>query len=204
MNPSFMGAKSLFHMNIRFSETANFHISIGILGSGSQGDRIMIRFSKNFLTNPAQIWIYGIQCNPDNIIKIADSFKNKWMIVTIDSVTEESSLLKFVKDQGINYAVKQHPDNNIELSIAILYDMLEAVLKKADCENSEYIFIFDLPNLTNWSEYLPYSFEELVSTGVANMFLSVDLDENAMLLTLDKHVLSPQELYRRIKRLQFC
>ena len=164
----------------------------------------MIRFSKNFLTNPAQIWIYGIQCSPDNIIKIADSFKNKWMIVTIDSVTEESSLLKFIKDQGINYAVKQHSDNNIELSIAILYDMLEAVLKKADCENPEYIFIFDLPNLTNWSEYLQYSFEELVSTGVANMFLSVDLDENAMLLTLDKRVPSPQELYRRIKRLQFC
>lgn len=164
----------------------------------------MIRFSKNFLTNPAQIWIYGIQCSPDNIIKIADSFKNKWMIVTIDSVTKESSLLKYIKDQGINYVVKQHSDNNIELSIAILYDMLEAVLKKADCENPENIFIFDLPNLTNWSEYLQYSFEKLVSTGVANMFLSVDLDENAMLLTLDKHVLSLQELYRRIKRLQFC
>lgn len=161
----------------------------------------MIRFSKNFLTNPAQIWIYGIQCSPDNIIKISHVFMNKWIIVTIDSVTEESSLLKYIKDQGINYVVKQHSYNNIELSIAILYDMLETVLKKADCENPENIFIFDLPNLTNWSEYLQYPFEELVSTGVANMFLSIGLDENAMLLALDKHVLSPQELYRRIKGL---
>ena len=89
----------------------------------------MIRFSKNFLTNPAQIWIYGIQCSPDNIIKISHVFMNKWIIVTIDSVTEESSLLKYIKDQGINYVVKQHSYNNIELSIAILYDMLETVLK---------------------------------------------------------------------------
>lgn len=164
----------------------------------------MIRFSKNFLMNPAQIWIFGIQCSPDNIIKIADAFNNKWIIVTIDSVTEESSLLTFIKDQDINYVVKQHSDNNIEISIAISYDLFETVLRKADSENPENIFVFDLPNLTNWNEYLQYSFEELVSTRVANMSLSIGLDENAMLITVDKHVLSPKELYRKIKGLQFC
>ena len=98
--------------------------------------------------NPAQIWIFGIQCSPDNIIKIADAFNNKWIIVTIDSVTEESSLLTFIKDQDINYVVKQHSDNNIEISIAISYDLFETVLRKADSENPENIFVYDLPNLT--------------------------------------------------------
>ena len=163
----------------------------------------MIRFSKCFLMNPAHIWIFDIRCSPDNIMKIANVFTNKWVVVTIDSITKESSLLTFIETQGLKYFVKQHSINNIEISIAISYDLFEVILRKADSEDPENIFVFDIPDLTNWNIYLHYSFEELVATGVANMFISIGLDENAMLITVNKHVLSPKELYSKIKSLQF-
>ena len=63
----------------------------------------MIKFTKNLLLNPAEIRISGIRCSFNNIVKISTVFDFKWIAVTIDSVTEESSLLEFVKDQGLKY-----------------------------------------------------------------------------------------------------
>ena len=63
----------------------------------------MIKFSKNLLLNPVTIRVSGLDCSENNIIKIVDLFHCKEMVVTLDSVTEESSLLAFIKAQGLKY-----------------------------------------------------------------------------------------------------
>ena len=50
----------------------------------------MIKFTKKFLLNPAEIRISGIRCSFNNIVKISTVFDFKWIAVTIDSVTEGS------------------------------------------------------------------------------------------------------------------
>ncbi len=81
----------------------------------------MIRISKNILLNPAQIWVFGIKCNFKNIAKIANILDCKWIVVTIDSLTKDSSLLALVKNQGLKYFLKQHSSNYIECSAVMPY-----------------------------------------------------------------------------------
>lgn len=163
----------------------------------------MIRILKNFLLNPAQIRVYGIKCNFKNIVKIANVFDFKWIVMTIDSLTKDSSLLALVKNQGLKYFLKQHSANYIEVSVIISYSLFEDVLEKAISEDPENIFVFNLLDSTNWDIHLQHSFEELVATGITNVFISVSLDENALLISANKSLIQPQELYRKIKALRF-
>ncbi len=66
----------------------------------------MIKISKNLLLNPVQIRVSKFKCNFDNIAKIAKIFNWKWVVVTIDSLKNDSSLLSLVKNQGIKYLLK--------------------------------------------------------------------------------------------------
>ena len=91
----------------------------------------MIKISKNLLLNPAQIWVSGIKCNFKNIAKIINVLDCKWIVVTIDSLTKDSSLLALVKKQGLKYFLKQHSDNYIEVSVAIPYSLFEPCTPKA-------------------------------------------------------------------------
>lgn len=163
----------------------------------------MIRFSKILVMNPAKIWISGVKCSYDNMIKLANIFDCKWISLTIDSVTEESPLLKFIKNRELKYSVRQHSTNHMEISVAVQYDLFKYILKKAISEDPENIFIFNLLELTNWNEQLQRPFEELVATGITNMFISISLDENALLISVNKSLIRPQELYRKIKALRF-
>lgn len=163
----------------------------------------MVRISKNILLNPAQIWVSGIKCNLKNIAKIANIFDCKWIAVTIDSLTKDSSLLSLIKNQGLKYFLKQHAPNYMEVSVAIPYSLFEDIIEKAICENPENIFVFNLIDPTNWDIHLQRSFEELVATGITNMFLSISLDENALLISVNKSLIEPQELYKKIKALRF-
>lgn len=163
----------------------------------------MIKISKNLLLNPAQIWISGIKCNFKNIAKIANVLDCKWIVVTIDSLTKDSSLLALVKNQGLKYFLKQHSANYIEVSVIIPYSIFEDVLEKAISEDPENIFVFNLLDPTNWDIHLQHSFEELVATGITNVFISISLDENALLISVNKALIQPQELYRKIKALRF-
>lgn len=153
--------------------------------------------------NPAKIWISGVKCSYDNMIKLANIFDCKWISLTIDSVTEESPLLKFIKNRELKYSVRQHSTNHMEISVAVQYDLFKYILKKAISEDPENIFIFNLLELTNWNEQLQRPFEELVATGITNMFISISLDENALLISVNKSLIRPQELYRKIKALRF-
>lgn len=163
----------------------------------------MIRFSKILFLNQAKIWISGVKCSYDNVIKIANIFDWKWIALTIDSVTEESPLLRFVKNQKLKYSVKQRSTNYIEISVVVSQDLFSCILKEAISEDPENIFVFNLLYVTNWDIHLQCSFEELVATGITNAFISISLDENALLISVNKSLIQPQKLYRKIKALQF-
>lgn len=163
----------------------------------------MIRFSKILFLNQAKIWISGVKCSYDNVIKIANIFDWKWIALTIDSVTEESPLLRFVKNQKLKYSVKQRSTNYIEISVVVSQDLFSCILKEAISEDPENIFVFNLLYVTNWDIHLQCSFEELVATDITNAFISISLDENALLISVNKSLIQPQKLYREIKTLQF-
>lgn len=104
----------------------------------------MIKFTKNLLFNPAEICISGIRCNFDNIAKISTIFDFKWTEVTIDSVKEGSSLLEFVKVQGLKNFIRHHSSGNIEMSVVVPCPLFEVFLDKAIKENPENIFMLNL------------------------------------------------------------
>lgn len=163
----------------------------------------MIKISKRLFLNPAQIWISGMKCNFKNIAKIVNVLDCKWIAVTIDSLTKDSSLLALVKKQGLKYFLKQRSANHIEVSVMIPYSLFEGIMEKAISEDPENIFAFNLLDPTNWDVQLQHPFEELVATGITNLFISISLDENALLISINKFLTRPHELYRKIKALQF-
>ena len=163
----------------------------------------MVKFTKNFLFNPAEIRISGIKCSFDNIVKISTVFAFKWIVVTIDSVTEESSLLTLAKDQGLQYFVRPRSAGYVEISAVVPYPLFEEFLEKAIKENPENIFMFNLLDPANSIMCLQRSFEELVTTGIADMFISISLDENAVLICMNRSLILPQVLFKRLKALRF-
>ena len=152
----------------------------------------MIKFTKNLLFNPAEICISGIRCNFDNIAKISTIFDFKWTEVTIDSVKEGSSLLEFVKVQGLKNF----------MSVVVPCPLFEVFLDKAIKENPENIFMLNLLEPAG-NVCLQQPFEELVITGITDVFISIALDENALLICMNKSLVIPQEVFKRLKKLCF-
>ena len=163
----------------------------------------MIKFSKNLLLNPAEIRISGIKCSFNNIVKISTVFEFKWIVVTIDSVTEGSSLLTLVKDQGLKYFERPRSAGYVEISAVVPYLLFEDFLDKAIKENPENIFVFNLLDPASSVICLQRSFEELVTKGITDVFISISLDENALLICMNKSLILPQELFKRLKALCF-
>ena len=163
----------------------------------------MIRISKNIWFNPAEISVFGIKCTFSNIAKIINLLDYKWLLVTIDSLTEDSPLLNFIKNQGLECFLKQNSSDYIEVSVVIPYSLVNDVLEKAISEYPENIFVFNLLDPKKWDIYLQHSFEELVVNGITNAFISIALDENALLICINKSIIDPRKLYRQIKELRF-
>ncbi len=90
----------------------------------------------------------------------------------------------------------------MEISLIVPYSLLEDILKRAICEDPENIFMFNLFDSTNWDIYVRHPLEELVATGITNVYISVSFDENALLISVNKISIQPQELYRKIKALR--
>ena len=63
--------------------------------------------------------------------------------------------------------------------------------------------MLNLLDSTNWDIYLQCSFEELAAAGIANAFMFISFDENALLISVNKFLIQPQKLYRQIKALRF-
>ena len=163
----------------------------------------MIKFSKNLLLNPAEIRISGIKCSFNNIVKISTVFDFEWIVVTIDSVTEGSSLLALVRDHGLKYFTRPRSAGYVEMSAVIPYPLFEDFLDKAIKEDPENIFVFNLLDPANSAMCLQRSFEELVATGITDVFISVSLDENALLVCMNKSSLISQEVLKKFKALRF-
>lgn len=163
----------------------------------------MIKISKNLLFNPIQIRISGVKCNSRNITKVVNVFNYKRVMVTIDSLTKDSSLLSLIKKKGLEYFVNRQSVNYVELSVIVPYFLFEDILGDAISEKPENIFILHLLDQSNEDVYPQYSFENLVINGIANMFISISFDENALLILANKYLLQPQDIYRKIKTLQF-
>lgn len=165
----------------------------------------MIKFSKNFLLNPAEIRISGIKCSFNNIVKIFTMFEFKCVLVTIDSVTEGSSLLTLVKDQGLKYLERPSSAGYIEISAVVPYLLFEDFLYKAIKENPENIFVFNLldPASRSSVKYLQRSYEELMTKRITDVFISISLDENALLICMNKSLILPRELFKRLKTICF-
>lgn len=163
----------------------------------------MIKFSKELLLNPAKIQVFGIKCTLDNIIKILNVFNCKWIVVTIDSVAEGSSLLTVVKEQGLKYFASPHSAEYVEISVVIPYSLLEDFLSEAINAEPENIFVFSLPDVANSVMCLQRSYEELVVDGIVDVFISVSLDENALLICMNNSLIPPHSVYKKIKALHF-
>ena len=130
-------------------------------------------------------------------------FEFKWIVVTIDSVTEGSSLLTLVKDQGLKYFERPRSAGYVEISAVVPYLLFEDFLDKAIKENPENIFVFNLLDPASSVICLQRSFEELVTKGITDVFISISLDENALLICMNKSLIPPQELFKRLKALCF-
>ena len=163
----------------------------------------MIKFAKNFLFNPADIRISGIKCRFNNIVKIFAVFDFKCIVVTIDSVTEGSSLLTLVKNQGLKCFTRLRSAGYVEISVVVPYPLFEDFLDKAIRENPENIFVFNLLDPANSVMCMRQPSEELVAKGIADAFISISLDENALLICVNKSLILPQELFKRLKTLCF-
>lgn len=163
----------------------------------------MIRISKNILFNPAEILISGIKCDFKNITEIVNVLGCKWIVVTIDSLTEESSLLSLIKNQGLKYYIERGPVNYIEVSVSIPHSLFEDILKRALSEDPENICIMNFLDSEGRDVQLQHPFRDLVITGIAKAFISIALDENAMLIYVNKSLIQAKELYRKIKALRF-
>ena len=74
-------------------------------------------------------------------------------------------------------------------------------MDKAIKENPENIFVFNLLDPASSVICLQRSFEELVTTGIADVFISIALDENALLICVNKSLIIPQEVFKRLKAL---
>ena len=163
----------------------------------------MIKLTKNLLFNPAEIEITGIKCSFNNIVKISSLFDLKWIVVTVDSVTEGSSLIKLVKDHGWKYFLMSRSVGYTELSAVVPYHLFEYFLDKAIEENPENIFVSNLRDPANSVMCLQRSFDELVIAGIIDVFISISLDENAVLICVNKSRIIPKELFKKLKALCF-
>ena len=163
----------------------------------------MIRILKYLWINPAQIYIDGIKCSFKNISKITNIFNYKWIALLIDSLTKDSPLLAFIKNQGLKYSLNQHSPEYIEVSVFIPYSLFEDVLEKAIDEYPENIFILNLFESENWDTHLRLPFKKLATAGVSDLAISISLDENSLLISVNKSLIEPRNIYREIKALRF-
>lgn len=90
-----------------------------------------------------------------------------------------------------------------EISAVVLYLLFKDFLDKAIKENPENIFMFNFLEPAGSVICLQRSFEELVTTGIADVFISIALDENALLICVNKSLIIPQEVFKRLKELCF-
>lgn len=163
----------------------------------------MISFSKMLFFKLSQIRISGIDCNYSNLSKIIDVFDMEHIIITIDSVTEESMLLKYVREQPFEYYLNKTSNGYMEVSIVTSKAIFNTVLEISLNEDPENVFLSNLIDHDNHKYQFRYPQEEIVSKGITDMTISISLDENEILIYLNKELLHPKTIYKKLKALSF-
>lgn len=161
----------------------------------------MIKISKRFWPNPAEIDVSGISCSASNIIKILNILNCKWIMVTVDSLTEESRTLAFIKNQELKYFARSPSPEFMEVSVIIPHALLEPFFNIAVDEYPENLFVYSLPDAASGAICLQHSYEELVATGRIDLFISISLDERVLMLCMNSSLISPRDVYTKIKTL---
>ena len=163
----------------------------------------MVKISQNLLFNPAQIEVAGVRLSPDNIIQAIKVFDFSRIMVTIDSVSNDSPLLTYIKKEGLEHYTNSHISECIEVSVFIPRSLFANFLKIAMDEVPENIFVCNFPSTNSGDIFHQHSFEELVIKGYADVFVSFSLDENAFLICFNKLYHSPKEILKRVKSIHF-
>ena len=88
-----------------------------------------------------------------------------------------------------------------EISAIIPPSLFGDFLDKAIHEAPENVFVFSLCDPANAGMCLRYSYEELVTKGIVDVFISISFDENVLLICMNKSLVSPRDVYPQIKAL---
>lgn len=83
------------------------------------------------------------------------------------------------------------------------YTMLEDFLEIAINEEPENLCVFNLLAPENSSMCSRLAFEELMSAGIADVFISFSLDEKALLISMNRDLLQPYDIFMKLKALHF-
>ena len=162
----------------------------------------MKRISKILLFNPAEIIIWGIQCNYNNLAKVLGVFDYERMIMIIESVEYDSSLLAFIVNKKIYYDLKPRGNNEYDVSVVLNRGLFSDLLEEVIREYPENVVTLCFPDAAKVNFPLPNSPEELVRSGIANSAVFISFDENALRISVNKNLVQPKELYRKIKALR--
>lgn len=164
----------------------------------------MIKYSKCFLVDPAQINIHNIYCGGDNIAKVADIFDFKQVIMQIPDLPVDSSLIAFVKEKGLKYFIEPNSMDDVCLSVVVHYSLFKVILEKVVNEEPNCMWICNLKNLTTWDAYLQnQSFSNLIEKGIIDVTLFVWFDEFEFGINVRKTFIQPKDLYKKIKSIPF-
>lgn len=163
----------------------------------------MIRFSKMCFKTWILVLVKGIKCNFINVAKVTSIFKFNYAVITIDSLPLESSFVAFIEERGLECIISRNTTEYAEVSVKVPCNLVNFVLEEAIMEDPENIFMFNLINLTNWREQSSCYHEVLISRGVSDVFIGIARDENVLSVCVSKGLFSPDELYRKIKAINY-
>lgn len=163
----------------------------------------MIKLTKLFMINPAQIQITGIKCNYFNIKSLISVFDWKLMVLTVDSVKKESEFYKFIKSKKLKHSVKSSSNDDVEITVIISLDTLLIVLEELINEYPENIFISNIFTDTDINMFFQSSFENLVIKGYSDFSILLSLDENSALIIMNKLLSSPKDAFEKLKVMKF-
>lgn len=163
----------------------------------------MIKLTKLFMINPAQIQITGVKCNYFNIKSIISVFEWKLIVLTVDSVKKEGAFYKFIKRKELKHYIKPSSKDEVEITVIVPIDLLLSVLDEVVNEYPENIFISNIFTDTDIDMLFQSPFENLVIKGYSDFSILLSLDEKSVLILMNKLLISPKDAFNKLKAMKF-
>lgn len=163
----------------------------------------MIKLTKLFMINPAQIQITGVKCNYFNIKSIISVFEWKLIVLTVDSVKKEGAFYEFIKRKELKHYIKPSSKDEVEITVIVTIDLLLCALDELVNEYPENIFISNIFTDTDIDMLFQSSFENLVIKGYSDFSILLSLDEKSVLILMNKLLISPKDAFNKLKAMKF-